>query len=175
MICIYDTLRHAVATHDTSENIDQNRFYFGVFQNNAESILHPFGICRTTHVEEVGRFAPGEFNHIHRCHCQTGSIHHTAYVSVEIHKIEIVLAGFYEARLSFAFPMAFMKEARFRIAAEFKPEDVVAVTAMIADGRLSLDGLITHRRPATEANDAYPVAFGDSDCLKMILDWRHCA
>ena len=88
---------------------------------------------------------------------------------------EIVLAGFYEARLSFAFPMAFMKEARFRIAAEFKPEDVVAVTAMIADGRLSLDGLITHRRPATEANDAYPVAFGDSDCLKMILDWRHCA
>ncbi len=88
---------------------------------------------------------------------------------------EIVLAGFYEARLSFAFPMAFMKEARFRIAAEFRPEDVVAVTEMIADGRLSLDGLITHRRPATEANDAYPVAFGDSDCLKMILDWRHCA
>lgn len=88
---------------------------------------------------------------------------------------EIVLAGFYEARLSFAFPMAFMKEARFRIAAEFRPEDVVAVTEMISDGRLSLDGLMTHRRPATEANDAYPVAFGDSDCLKMILDWRHCA
>ncbi|MBB5745998.1 chlorophyll synthesis pathway protein BchC [Brevundimonas variabilis] len=88
---------------------------------------------------------------------------------------EIVLAGFYEARLSFAFPMAFMKEARFRIAAEFRPEDVTAVTALIADGRLSLDGLITHRRPAVEANDAYPVAFGDADCLKMILDWRNCA
>ena len=88
---------------------------------------------------------------------------------------EIVLAGFYEARLSFAFPMAFMKEARFRIAAEFRPEDVTAVTALIADGRLSLDGLITHRRPAVEANDAYPVAFGDAGCLKMILDWRNCA
>lgn len=87
---------------------------------------------------------------------------------------EIVLAGFYEARLSFAFPMAFMKEARFRIAAEFRPEDVTAVTALIADGRLSLDGLITHRRPAVEANDAYPVAFGDAGCLKMILDWRNC-
>jgi len=88
---------------------------------------------------------------------------------------EIVLAGFYEARVSFAFPMAFMKEARFRIAAEFRPEDVVAVTRLIEQSRLSLDGLITHRRPATEANDAYPVAFGDSDCLKMILDWRNCA
>lgn len=87
---------------------------------------------------------------------------------------EIVLAGFYEARLSFAFPMAFMKEARFRIAAEFRPEDVTAVAALIADGRLSLDGLITHRRPAVEANDAYPVAFGDAGCLKMILDWRNC-
>lgn len=88
---------------------------------------------------------------------------------------EIVLAGFYDARVSFAFPMAFMKEARFRIAAEFRPEDVVAVTRLIEQGRLSLDGLITHRRPATEANDAYPTAFGDPACLKMILDWRACA
>jgi 3-hydroxyethyl bacteriochlorophyllide a dehydrogenase len=88
---------------------------------------------------------------------------------------EIVLAGFYEARLSFAFPMAFMKEARFRIAAEFRPEDVAGVTALIQSGALSLDGLITHRMAATEANDAYPVAFSDAACLKMILDWRNCA
>jgi 3-hydroxyethyl bacteriochlorophyllide a dehydrogenase len=88
---------------------------------------------------------------------------------------EIVLAGFYEERLSFGFPMAFMKEARFRIAAEFKPEDLVAVTGMIASGQLSLDGLITHRMDVTEAPEAYRTAFGDSACLKMILDWRQCA
>jgi 3-hydroxyethyl bacteriochlorophyllide a dehydrogenase len=88
---------------------------------------------------------------------------------------EIVLAGFYTAPVSFSFAPAFMKEARFRIAAEFRPEDVTAVAALIADGRLSLDGLITHRRPAVEANDAYPVAFGDAGCLKMSLDWRNCA
>lgn len=88
---------------------------------------------------------------------------------------EIVLAGFYEARLSFAFPMAFMKEARFRIAAEFKPEDVAAVTDLITAGKLSLDGLITHRAEFTQADDAYRTAFGDSDCLKMVLDWRKCA
>lgn len=87
---------------------------------------------------------------------------------------EIVLAGFYDERLSFGFPMAFMKEARFRIAAEFRPEDIGAVTDLIATGRLSLDGLITHRMDATEAPDAYRTAFGDSACLKMILDWRQC-
>jgi 3-hydroxyethyl bacteriochlorophyllide a dehydrogenase len=84
---------------------------------------------------------------------------------------EIVLAGFYD-RLSFAFPAAFMREARFRIAAEFVPQDLEAVRQRIADGRLSLDGLITHRAAATQAADAYRTAFGDPACLKMILDWR---
>lgn len=88
---------------------------------------------------------------------------------------EIVLAGFYEQRLSFAFPPAFMKEARFRIAAEFTPTDLVAVTHLIEAGRLSLAGLVTHQRPVAEAADAYAQAFDDPACLKMILDWRDCA
>ena len=88
---------------------------------------------------------------------------------------EIVLAGFYEQRLSFAFPPAFMREARFRIAAEFTPADLAAVIAMIAESRLSLGGLVTHVRAANDAASAYPQAFGDADCLKMVLDWRDCA
>jgi 3-hydroxyethyl bacteriochlorophyllide a dehydrogenase len=32
---------------------------------------------------------------------------------------EIVLAGFYDEPLSFTFPPAFMREARFRIAAQW--------------------------------------------------------
>jgi 3-hydroxyethyl bacteriochlorophyllide a dehydrogenase len=88
---------------------------------------------------------------------------------------EIVLAGFYEAPLSFAFPPAFMREARIRISAEFRPEDLAAVTTLIDGGRLSLDGLITHRAAATEAADAYRTAFADPACLKMILDWRDAA
>lgn len=87
---------------------------------------------------------------------------------------EIVLAGFYD-KLSFTFPPAFMREARFRIAAEFKPADLAAVTGLLADGRLSLDGLITHRLPAAAANDAYVTAFGDAACLKMVLDWSDVA
>ncbi len=88
---------------------------------------------------------------------------------------EIVLAGFYEAPLSFAFPPAFMREARIRISAEFRAEDTAAVTRLIDSGRLSLDGLITHRVPATQAQDAYRTAFADPACLKMILDWRDAA
>lgn len=88
---------------------------------------------------------------------------------------EIVLAGFYEAPLSFAFPPAFMREARIRISAEFRPEDTAAVLTLIDGGRLSLDGLITHRVPALQAEDAYRTAFADPACLKMILDWRDAA
>ncbi|AHE55360.1 chlorophyll synthesis pathway protein BchC [Sphingomonas sanxanigenens] len=85
---------------------------------------------------------------------------------------EIVLAGFYD-RLSFAFAPAFMREARLRIAAEFTPTDIAATTALIASGALKLDGLISHARPAAEAASAYPQAFTDPDCLKMVLDWRN--
>ncbi len=88
---------------------------------------------------------------------------------------EIVLAGFYSEPLSFTFPPAFMKEARIRVAAEWKPADLSAVSSFIADGRLSLGGLITHRHAARDADQAYRTAFTDPGCLKMILDWRNCA
>ena len=85
---------------------------------------------------------------------------------------EVVLAGFYAEPLSFAFPPAFMREARIRVAAEWRRPDLDAVTALVAEGRLSLDGLITHHADAGEAEQAYRTAFGGGDCLKMILDWR---
>jgi bacteriochlorophyllide a dehydrogenase len=88
---------------------------------------------------------------------------------------EVVLAGFYENSLSFAFPPAFMREARIRVAAEWSPEDLAATTALIESRALSLDGLITHCKRASEAATAYPIAFADADCLKMILDWRDVA
>ena len=84
---------------------------------------------------------------------------------------EVVLAGFYGAPLSFDFPPAFMREARLRVAAEWKPEDMAAVASLVNSGGLSLDGLITHRRAAADADDAYRTAFDDPACLKMVLDW----
>lgn len=88
---------------------------------------------------------------------------------------ELVLGGFYKERLSFAFTPAFRREARIRLAAEFGPGDVEAVRAMVADGRLPLDGLLTDIEDAASAESAYPRAFEDRACLKMILDWRAMA
>jgi 3-hydroxyethyl bacteriochlorophyllide a dehydrogenase len=85
---------------------------------------------------------------------------------------EIVLAGFYGAPLSFSFPPAFVREARLRVAAEWSPEDLLAVRALVHDGRLSLEGLVTHRSAACDAAQAYRTAFDDPECLKMVLDWR---
>ncbi len=85
---------------------------------------------------------------------------------------EIVLAGFYSERLSFNFPPAFMREARIRIAAEWAPADLVSVKSLIDSGALNLQDLISHRAPASEAREAYPIAFTNPECLKMVLDWR---
>jgi 3-hydroxyethyl bacteriochlorophyllide a dehydrogenase len=84
---------------------------------------------------------------------------------------EITLAGFYETPLSFTFPPAFMREARLRIAAEWSSDDLAAVRQLMAEKRLNLDGLITHRAPASDAAPAYETAFTDPHCLKMVLDW----
>jgi bacteriochlorophyllide a dehydrogenase len=85
---------------------------------------------------------------------------------------EVVLAGFYKQDLSFAFAPAFMREATLRIAAQWKKHDLLAVTTLVEQGRLSLDGLITHTLKPGQAQQAYEVAFGDPQCLKMMLDWR---
>ncbi len=85
---------------------------------------------------------------------------------------EIVLAGFYADRLSFAFAPAFMREARIRIAAQWQKADLAVAAGLAGSGALSLDGLITHRAEAADAAGAYETAFGHPACLKMILDWR---
>ncbi|HYN59673.1 MAG TPA: chlorophyll synthesis pathway protein BchC [Rubrivivax sp.] len=85
---------------------------------------------------------------------------------------EIVLAGFYKNDLSFAFAPAFMREAQIRVAAQWKTHDLLAVTALVESGALSLEGLITHTLHPGRAREAYETAFGDARCLKMMIDWR---
>jgi 3-hydroxyethyl bacteriochlorophyllide a dehydrogenase len=82
----------------------------------------------------------------------------------------VTLAGFYDV-VSFAFPPAFMREAEIRIAAQWGAGDLAEARDLVQSGALSLDGLITHRREAREAIGAYPIAFTDPACVKMIFDW----
>ena len=88
---------------------------------------------------------------------------------------ELVLAGFYSQPVSFAFPPAFQREARLRVAAEWQAGDLASVQALVETGQLDLGCLISAIEPATNARVAYPVAFENRDCLKMVLDWRECA
>jgi len=85
---------------------------------------------------------------------------------------EITLAGFYKTRPNFAFPPAFMKEISLHVAAEWRPEDLNAVLAMVRDGVLGLSGLITHTTAPDDIAGAYETAFDDASCLKMIIDWE---
>lgn len=84
---------------------------------------------------------------------------------------ELVLAGFYKQDIQFAFAPAFMREVRLRVAAQWRHPDLQAVTQLVHDGRLSLDGLVTHTQVPAHAHQAYTDAFGDVDCLKMVLNW----
>ncbi|MDW4499420.1 chlorophyll synthesis pathway protein BchC [Sulfitobacter sp. D35] len=88
---------------------------------------------------------------------------------------EVVLAGFYPGGVRFAFPPAFMREARLRVAAEWTRDDLQAVRALVEGGTLSLGGLITHRADPEDAPAAYRTAFDDPACLKMILNWKDAA
>lgn len=85
---------------------------------------------------------------------------------------QIILAGFYHAPLSFAFPPAFMREVSISIAAEWQQADLNTALDLVSNERLPLDGLITHQQSIRAAAPAYRTAFGDPECLKMVLDWR---
>ena len=65
-----------------------------------------------------------------------------------------------------------MREARFYISAEWKRENLSEVRRLVDSGKLSFDGLITHKAAAEDSVEAYATAFGDPKCLKMVLDWR---
>jgi len=88
---------------------------------------------------------------------------------------EIVLAGFYSNPLTFSFPPAFMREAKIRISAEFTKEDVNVTKSLIEAEALSMDNLISDTRLAEASTEAYRVAFEDTNCLKMVIDWRDAA
>jgi 3-hydroxyethyl bacteriochlorophyllide a dehydrogenase len=100
---------------------------------------------------------------------------HTGHLDQLIQRIrpggELVLAGFYKHGLQFSYAPAFTREARIRVAAEWKRNDLLAVNELVNNGQLSLKGLITHVQAFQSASAAYETAFGDVSCLKMVLDW----
>jgi len=85
---------------------------------------------------------------------------------------QLVLAGFYHEPIRFDFAPAFMREINVAIAAEWAPDDLRSVLELLGSGALALDGLISHRAAAADADAAYPEAFRDASRLKTVLDWN---
>ncbi|MFK7861262.1 MAG: chlorophyll synthesis pathway protein BchC [Granulosicoccus sp.] len=83
----------------------------------------------------------------------------------------LTLGGFYSEPVNFDFAPAFMREATLGIAAEWARDDLSLVLALVHSGALSLDGLVSHQYSFDEAEAAYPQAFNDPACLKLILKW----
>src|SRR5262249_33829841 len=83
-----------VATHDTSKDVDEDRLYLRILEDDPETGFNRRSIGRTPDVQEVGGFATAQLDHIHGRHGQTGPVDHTTYVPIQLDKIQIVLAGF---------------------------------------------------------------------------------
>jgi len=84
----------------------------------------------------------------------------------------VALAGFYMSPPTFDFAPAFMREINILISAEWKPKDLEEAAGLVASGRLDLSNLISEQVEASEAQGAYDIAFNESSCLKMVIDWR---
>ena len=85
---------------------------------------------------------------------------------------EIVLAGFYDKPLSFDFAPAFLREAKIRVSAQWTPNDLKEVCRLFTTKKLDFKDLISHRVSVGSISDAYEIAFNDSSCLKMIINWK---
>jgi 3-hydroxyethyl bacteriochlorophyllide a dehydrogenase len=83
----------------------------------------------------------------------------------------ILLLGYYD-ELRLPYMPLFLKQARLLTAREWGPGDLAECRDMLADGSLDLAGLITHRLPVEQVEEAYRVALNEPECLKLVLEWE---
>src|SRR5690606_14700460 len=88
-------LRNPVATNDAAKDVDQDRFYFRIFQDDAETGFYRLRVGGAAYVQEVSGFAAGKLDHVHGGHGQARAVHHAAYVAVQLHEVQVVLACFH--------------------------------------------------------------------------------
>src|SRR5690606_41224522 len=80
-------LGYTVATYNAAKDVDQDGLYFRVFEDDAETGFHRLGIGGTAYVQEVGRLAAAQLDHVHGGHGQAGAVYHTASVRSEERRV----------------------------------------------------------------------------------------
>jgi hypothetical protein len=90
-----------IDTKDTAEDVDENRFYILVGEQNFERVRYLFLVGAPADIKEVRRIAAGKLDDIHGGHCQSGAIHHAGDVSVELDVVKSILRSFDLERIFF--------------------------------------------------------------------------
>ncbi len=83
----------------------------------------------------------------------------------------VLLLGFYQ-RIELPFAIPFIKELTFQPSREWAAEDILAVGAALADGRLQAAHLFTSRFPISEIQAAYRAALDPQAGLKVLIEWE---
>src|SRR3990170_4838358 len=80
---LHNSLGDHVAPHDAAEDVDQDRLYVRVGDDQPECVGHLLGGCPPSHVEEVCRRPAAHLDHVHRRHRESRSVDHATDVPVE--------------------------------------------------------------------------------------------
>lgn len=100
-----DSLGDDVATHDASEDVDEDGvhlarvqilfdFYLiGIGRDNLEGLRDLLDCGAATDIEEIGGLSSVEFDDVHGGHGESGSVDHAADISVEVDVVEVGLGS----------------------------------------------------------------------------------
>ena len=78
---LQESLCHIVATSDTTEDIDQNHLHVLIAHQQIHGIYNLLRVRTATDVQEVGRIASIELDHVHGSHGKSGTIDHTTDIT----------------------------------------------------------------------------------------------
>ena len=80
---------HHVATHDASEDVDEDALDVGIAGDDAERLLHGFLRGRAPDIKEVRRIAAIRLDDVHRAHRQPRTVDHAADGAVQLDVVEV--------------------------------------------------------------------------------------
>ena len=86
-------MRNKVTSDNTTENVDKDGINVLVGQNQLEGGLNGLWSSTTTTVQEVGWITTVQLDHVHGGHGQTGTVHQTTNVTLQLDKVQVALLG----------------------------------------------------------------------------------
>lgn len=88
-----DTLSDDVASHDTTEDVNEDHVDFRVSCDDFEGFLDGVGSGTATDVQEVCGISSMELNDVHGGHGKTSSVDHASDGSIQSNVVQVELSG----------------------------------------------------------------------------------